>query len=178
MFHALVLAASIYTVQSGDTLSGIAASNGVSLSTLEADNPQIGDPNLIYVGESVHLSGGSSYTASPATSSDSSDSSSSGSSGYSSGSSSSSSSSGTSSSYSSGGSSSGYHIPGMSDSMASCIAFRESTNGQASSNVFQIMPSSGYSVAGMSLAQQEQVAGQIYANQGGSAWASDGCPGT
>lgn len=171
MFHALVLAASIYTVQSGDTLSGIAASNGVSLSALEADNPQIGNPDLIYVGESVHLSGGSSYSAS----SDSSDSSS----GSSYSGSSSSSSAGSSSGYSSGGSSSsGYHIPGMSDSMASCIAFRESTNGQASSNVFQIMPSSGYSVAGDSLAQQEQVAGQIYANQGGSAWSSDGCPGT
>lgn len=177
MFHALVLAASIYTVQSGDTLSGIAASNGVSLSALEADNPQIADPNFIYVGESVHLSGGSSYTATPSYSSDSSDSSSSSSS---SGSSSSSYSSAGSSSSSTGSSSSssGYHIPGMSDSMASCIAFRESTNGQASSNVFQIMPSSGYSVAGMSLAQQEQVAGQIYANQGGSAWSSDGCPGT
>lgn len=65
----------------------------------------------------------------------------------------------------------------MPDSMAACIAFRESTNGQASSNVFQIMPSSGYSGAG-SLAQQEATAGQIYATQGASAWASDGCPGT
>jgi hypothetical protein len=63
------------------------------------------------------------------------------------------------------------------DSVANCIAFRESTNGQASSNVFQIMPGSGYSGGG-SLAQQEATAGQIVAHQGLSAWASDGCPGT
>lgn len=42
-----------YTVQSGDTLSGIAASFGVSLADLEAANPQIADPNLIYPGQLI-----------------------------------------------------------------------------------------------------------------------------
>jgi hypothetical protein len=76
---------------------------------------------------------------------------------------------------------SGFHIPGMSDSMASCIAYRESTNDTnpaADGNAFGIIPASGYNVAGDSLSQQEQVAGQIYAQSGGGAWAADGCPGT
>jgi len=49
-----------YTVRSGDTLSGIAASHGVSLSALIAANPQIGNPNLIFPGQAVHLPGGAS----------------------------------------------------------------------------------------------------------------------
>jgi len=49
-----------YTVRSGDTLSGIAASHGVSLAALEAANPQIKNPNLIHAGETVHLPGGAS----------------------------------------------------------------------------------------------------------------------
>lgn len=44
-----------YTVQQGDTLSGIAASRGLPLSTLESANPQIRNPNLIYVGEVIHM---------------------------------------------------------------------------------------------------------------------------
>jgi spore coat assembly protein SafA len=48
-----------YTVRSGDTLSGIAQRNGVSFSSLIAANPQISNPNLIYVGQTVHLPGGS-----------------------------------------------------------------------------------------------------------------------
>ena len=46
------------TVRSGDTLSGIAARNGVSLGDLLAANPQIRNPNLIYPGQTVHLPGG------------------------------------------------------------------------------------------------------------------------
>lgn len=45
------------TVQSGDTLSGIAVRNGVSLDALLAANPQIRNPGLIYPGQSVHLPG-------------------------------------------------------------------------------------------------------------------------
>jgi hypothetical protein len=161
------------TVVAGDTLSGIASAHGDSLGAVEAANPQIGNPNLIYVGNTVYIPGAGSsapqsapswspaptHTASP--------------------------------SYvppaPSGGSStpsetsSGFHIPGMSDSMASCIAYRESTddtNPAANGNAFGIIPASGYNVAGDSLAQQEQVAGQIYAQAGGRAWAADGCPGT
>ncbi len=46
------------TVHRGDTLSGIARENGVSLSALIAANPQIRNPNLIYAGQTVHLPGG------------------------------------------------------------------------------------------------------------------------
>ncbi len=52
-----------YTVRSGDTMSGIAARHGVSLATLVAANPQIKNPNLIQVGQTVHLPGGSGAAA-------------------------------------------------------------------------------------------------------------------
>ena len=48
-----------YTVHSGDSLSAIAARNGVSLNSLIAANPQIHNPNLIYAGQTVHVPGGS-----------------------------------------------------------------------------------------------------------------------
>lgn len=56
MFAALALAATVY-VSPGDTLSGIAASNGYSLSAVEAANPGI-NPNVIYPGEAINLPGG------------------------------------------------------------------------------------------------------------------------
>jgi LysM repeat protein len=46
-----------YTVRSGDTLSGIASRYGLSLSALEKANPQVHNPNLIYVGERLNLPG-------------------------------------------------------------------------------------------------------------------------
>jgi spore coat assembly protein SafA len=52
-----------YTVRSGDTLSAIAAHHGVSLTALEAANPQIRNPNLIYAGQTVHIPGGGNSTA-------------------------------------------------------------------------------------------------------------------
>ena len=48
-----------YTVQSGDTLSGIAARFGVTVQEL-CDWNNISNPNYIYVGEVLKLSGGSS----------------------------------------------------------------------------------------------------------------------
>ncbi len=57
-----------YTVVHGDTLSGIAASHGISLARLESLNPQIKNPDLIFPGQSVNL-GGASGTVSPAASS-------------------------------------------------------------------------------------------------------------
>jgi LysM domain len=48
-------AATTYTVQEGDTLSSIADWLGVSLSALEAANPQITDPDSIDVGELVNI---------------------------------------------------------------------------------------------------------------------------
>lgn len=44
-----------YTVRQGDTLSGIANRQGISLATLEAVNPQIRNPNLIFAGQLIHL---------------------------------------------------------------------------------------------------------------------------
>src|ERR1035437_4599711 len=51
-----------YTVKSGDTLSRIAASNGMSLSTLEALNPQISNFNSIQPGQSINLSSSTAST--------------------------------------------------------------------------------------------------------------------
>ena len=52
-----------YTVRSGDTLSGIAARHGVSLSALTAANPQIRNPNLIHPGQKINIPGGGKPTA-------------------------------------------------------------------------------------------------------------------
>lgn len=59
-----------YTVQPGDSMSSIAQRFGMSPSLLEAANPQIDNPNLIYPGEIIHLSNGSQpqnrvYTVQP-----------------------------------------------------------------------------------------------------------------
>ena len=53
-----------YTVVHGDTLSGIAASNGMTTSQIEALNPQIKDPDLIFPGQNVNLGGGSTGASS------------------------------------------------------------------------------------------------------------------
>jgi spore coat assembly protein SafA len=54
-----------HVVQRGDTLSGIAQQNGISLSSLISANPQISNPNLIYPGQTIHVPGqsGSNGTA-------------------------------------------------------------------------------------------------------------------
>jgi LysM repeat protein len=44
-----------YTVRSGDTLSGIAARQGLSLSTLERDNPKLRNANKLAVGQRLNL---------------------------------------------------------------------------------------------------------------------------
>lgn len=64
-FAASDTSSSSYTVQYGDTLSGIAQRFGVSLAALEATNPQITNPNLIYPGERLSIPGGSSITPTP-----------------------------------------------------------------------------------------------------------------
>lgn len=45
-----------YTVKQGDTLSEIAVEHGLSLSEIVTLNPQIENPNLIYVGEKINTS--------------------------------------------------------------------------------------------------------------------------
>ncbi|MFC4818750.1 SafA/ExsA family spore coat assembly protein, partial [Dokdonella ginsengisoli] len=47
-----------YTIQRGDTLSGIAERNGVSLQSLLAANPQIRNPDVIYPGQSLSIPSG------------------------------------------------------------------------------------------------------------------------
>ena len=51
-----------YTVKAGDTLSKIAARNGLTMAQLLQANPQIKDPNRINVGDTVNLPNGSSTT--------------------------------------------------------------------------------------------------------------------
>ena len=193
MFAAVALAA--YLVQPGDTLSGIAASHSVSLAAVEAANPHISNFNMIFAGQTIELPSGSSasavitgsqaapaqqsvsvkqsvpvqqsapsYTSPSSTASATAtvhQSSSTGSSGYSSGSLS--------------------DIPGVPSSLASCVAYRESTdlqNPAADGNAYGIIPASGYNVYGTSLAHQKQVFAELYAQDGATPWAADGCPGT
>lgn len=47
-----------YVVQPGDTMSAIAAAHNISLTALEAANPQVPNPNLIHQGEVLNISGG------------------------------------------------------------------------------------------------------------------------
>ena len=198
LFAALALAA--YLVQPGDTLSGIAASHGVSLAAVESANPQFSNPNLIFAGQSVSIPGGSSATQGSTASygastyhaptyhqSTSVSSGSQGKSSYSSPSSISSATTRTSTAGSSSAAtgSSGYSsgslsdIPGVPQSFAACVAYRESTNLQnpaANGNAYGIIPASGYNVYGTSIANQKQVFAQLYQKYGSAPWApSDGC---
>lgn len=165
------------TVASGDTLSGIAAQHSTTWQHLASIN-HLANPDFITVGEKILVSKGgwSSWrpSSSPPATSYSSPSHSSG------GSSSPSSLSGSSTRTSPppSGTATGYHIPGVSDAVAACIAFKESTNGQASPNVFQLTQDSGQGYyPGESLAQQEAAAGKLAASQGvHNAWGRyDGC---
>ena len=58
MLAAVALVA--YLVHPGDTLSGIAASHGVSLAAVEAANSHLANPSLIYAGQTVEIPEGSS----------------------------------------------------------------------------------------------------------------------
>jgi hypothetical protein len=162
MFAALALAT--YMVQPGDTLSGIAASHGVPLSAVESANPQISDPNVISVGESVSLTGGSDSAPAPAPSSPS-------------GISSAHIISGDSSTGSSGGGGLG-DVPGVPSSFAQCVAFHESTDGQNQAyngGVYGIITASGINVNGQSVGAQKQAFEHLYQQYGTSPWAGDGC---
>jgi murein DD-endopeptidase MepM/ murein hydrolase activator NlpD len=170
-----------YLIQPGDTLSGIAASHGVSLASVEASNTKLSDPNLIYTGQTVEIpsgssaSQGSSSTQSTAATDSGTQSTSSAQSSDSTSSTTESSSSGSSSS-----SSALSDIPGVPSSFAACVAYRESTdleNPAADGNAYGIIPASGYNVYGTSLANQKQVFGELYAQYGTSPWVSDGCAG-
>jgi LysM repeat protein len=168
-----------YLIKPGDTLSGIAASHGVKLAAVEAANPQIKNPNLIFAGQAVKLPKGSTAPHRPHTPS------------------------GPTPGHrhrapshrspshithavtrpasprSSGFSSSSLaDIPGVPRSFAACVAYRESTdlrNPAARGNAYGIIPASGYNVYGTSLAHQKQVFAELYRQYGGRPWVSDGC---
>ena len=168
-----------YLVQSGDTLSGIAASHGASLAAVEAANPKLSDPNVIYAGQTIELPKGSSAssgsTATKSTASVKSPSSTATATTSSTTATVSASSSSTGSGYSS---SSLSDIPGVPSSFAACVAYRESTdlqNPAANGNAYGIIPASGYNVYGTSLAHQKQVFAELYQQYGTSPWAADGC---
>jgi LysM repeat protein len=155
--------ASTHSVQLGDTLSGIAAQSGVSVSRVEAANPQIKNPNIITVGELVNVpdghSGASSSTPAPtpvpapASSTPASS---------------------TPASASSGGAPSTFQ---------QCVAWRESSNTPTDPDgLYGILPSTwaslGYSgTAGeASVAQQNAAFNRLYAEDGTQPWAPyDGC---
>ena len=59
---------STYTVQSGDTMASIATHFGVTLTALEAANPQISNPNMLSVGQVLTLPGGSTSSSGTGTS--------------------------------------------------------------------------------------------------------------
>lgn len=42
-----------YTVKKGDTLSGIAAAQGLTMDEIQELNPQIKNPDLIHVGDEI-----------------------------------------------------------------------------------------------------------------------------
>jgi len=188
--------ASTHAVQPGDTLSGIAASAGVSLHKVEKANRSIKNPNLIYVGQVVHVPDGHkgplpatpAYYQAPAAQAPAASSTPSASSDTSAESGTSSVSSGTTS-VSSGTSSVSSSTPaasttGASSSFQQCVAWRESGNNPtaSSSGLYGILPSTwaslGYSgtAGSASVAQQNQAFQQLYAQNGTSPWAPyDGC---
>lgn len=158
------------TIHSGDTMSGIAASHGVSLASVEAANPQVGDPNLIYAGNTLNIpEGGGGEVSSPSPSS-------------------------TNFvpvqhhttysppvQHSSGGGSSSSlsDVPGVPSGFAACVAERESSDGanQAyNGGVYGIITASGINVNGQSLSAQKAAFSQLYQQYGTAPWApSDGC---
>jgi LysM domain/Transglycosylase-like domain len=188
--------ASTYTVQSGDTLSGIAARSGVSLSAIEAANPQIHNPNLIYVDQKVHVPDGrsgvtpipgpsvSAATSAPATPDEGSTAASQPAASEGAATSSSSTNSGTASSSTGSSSTVTSTGGGAPSSFQQCVAWRESGDNPTASSagMYGILPSTwaslGYSgTAGeASVAQQTQAFQQLYAQDGTAPWAPyDGC---
>jgi LysM repeat protein len=196
VLSALALASVLYTVKSGDTLSGVAQHYNTTWEAIyDANSSTIHNPNVVYAGQQIRVPAGDlatsvvpaqasapqsssspssvqstpvkSYRVTPAQSSTQTQSTSA------------QSTSGTASSGGSGyGSSSLSDIPGVPSSFAACVAYRESTNDTnpaAHGDAYGIIPASGYNVGGDSLAQQKQVFKEIYDTTGASAWAADGC---
>ena len=202
MLPALALATVLYTVKPGDTLSGIAQQYNTTWEAVyNANHSEIRNPNLVYVGERLHIRKGDHSTVGPAQAAATAQPSPSSSGVHSapvrsysvtttpastapastatqSTTSTASTADGASSSASGYSSGSLSDIPGVPSSFASCVAYRESTddtNPAANGNAYGIIPASGYNVGGDSIAQQKQVFKEIYDTTGASAWAADGC---
>jgi LysM repeat protein len=190
VLSALALATVLYTVKPGDTLSGIAQNYNTTWEAVYHSNQaEIKNPNLVYVGEQLRVPQGDQatslapvqaapqsatvhsvpvqhYTAPAAAPVHTS---------YAATQSTARSTGSVSSGSGSGGLS---DIPGVPQSYAACVAYRESTNNTnpaAHGNAYGIIPASGYNVAGDSIAQQKQVFKEIYDSVGPRAWAADGC---
>jgi hypothetical protein len=140
---------------------------------VEADNPQVHDPNLIFVGQTISIGGTQASSTDGDGDHDGDTSDASPSAVYSppaqhrvS----------VSPSYSGGGLS---DVPGVPQEFAACVALRESSNLQdpnAHGNAYGIIPASGYNVNGASLAQQKAVFRELYTQYGTAPWSpSDGC---
>jgi LysM repeat protein len=166
--------ASTHPVQLGDTLSGIAAQSGVSVSRVEAANPQIKNPDIITVGELVNVpdghSGASSSTPAPAPAAATTPASS----------------APASSAPASSAPASSTPAPasgGAPSTFQQCVAWRESSNTPTDPDgLYGILPSTwaslGYSgTAGeASVAQQNAAFNRLYAEDGTQPWAPyDGC---
>jgi len=190
VLSALALASVLYTVKSGDTLSGVAQHYNTTWEAIyDANQSTIHNPNMVYVGQQIRVPEGDLATSVPAQSSAPQSSASPSSvqstpvKSYSvTPVQSSTPAQSTSDTASSGGSGNGSSalddIPGVPSSFAACVAYRESTNDTnpaANGDAYGIIPASGYNVSGDSLAQQKQVFKEIYDTTGASAWAADGC---
>lgn len=164
MTASLLFSAHGYTVQPGDTLSEIAASHGVSLASLEAANPQIANPDLIYAGDAVSLPGEPpADTASSAPDP-----------------------------VPGGGDLA--DVPGVPRAFAACVAFRESSDNPRAVNSIPGFTGNGGGAYGFLAStwhslgyggqpydapvwQQKQAFSRLYAQAGKQPWSpSDGCP--
>lgn len=171
---AAVLALAL-TVRPGDTMSGIAASHGVSLAALEAANPQVGNPNLIYAGQALRLPGAGGGTVRSAgdrePDGDRDDAAPAPARHY----------AAPAHVYAGGGYSSASlsDVPGVPRAFAACVALRESSNGANAAyngGVYGIIRASGINVNGQPLAAQKRAFSQLYRQYGTAPWApSDGC---
>jgi LysM repeat protein len=203
VLSALALATVLYTVKPGDTLSGVAQQYNTTWEAIYHDNQsEIRNPNMIYVGEQLRVPEGDRTTGTVPVQAPAAKSFSSSNSGQSApaqsapaqsysvtpvqaaptaaqSTSDTASSTASSASTTAGTSASSLaDIPGVPESFAACVAYRESTddtNPAADGNAYGIIPASGYNVSGDSIAQQKQVFEEIYDTTGPSAWAADGC---
>jgi len=170
--------AGTHTVQSGDTLSGIAAAAGVSLHRVQAANPQITNPDVITIGQLVNVPDGQPGSTSPAPADSPGTGTSSSPGSGTSASSDTSASSGTST-----GTSASSGTSSASSSYQDCVAWRESSNNPSSPDgLYGILPSTwhslGYSgTAGQaSVDQQNEAFQQLYDQYGTAPWSPyDGC---